>query len=291
MTEVVETAEGLTEYSLYIDGEWSPAASGDRFESINPFTGESWATLALAGPEDVDRAVAAAWRGFAEWKQLLRKERGQLLWRLADLIEANADTLAAIETRDNGKLIREMLGQVKSLPDYYRYWAGWADKIAGSVLPLDKPGVFHYITREPLGVIACITPWNSPLLLLTWKLAPALACGNAVVVKPSEHASASTVAFCELVTEAGFPRGLVNVVTGAAETAQALVSHPRVSKVAFTGGGETGRLVAAAAARELTPVSLELGGKSPNIVFEDADLDNATKGVMAGIFGASRTSS
>ena len=277
----------LDRYQMFVGGRWVDADSGATFTSLNPYSGRPWATLPVAGPVDVDRAVQAARDAFPGWRGTLGKERARLLHRLADLVAENAQELGAIETRDNGKIIREMLGQVQGLPDYYRYWAGWADKVTGSVAPLDKPEIFHYIVREPIGVIAAITPWNSPLLLLTWKVAPALATGNTVVVKPSEHASVSTVAFARLVEQAGFPAGVFNVVTGAGETAAALTRHPGVGKIAFTGGGQTARKVAHSAADHLIPLSLELGGKSPNIVFDDADIQNALRGVTAGIFGAS----
>ncbi|HYM51061.1 MAG TPA: aldehyde dehydrogenase [Candidatus Limnocylindrales bacterium] len=284
----VEAPVQVRRYQMYIGGEWRDAESGQTMDSVNPFTGETWATVPLASSGDVDRAVRAGREAFVTWRKTLGKDRGKALRRLADQIAAHAQELAAVETRDNGKLLREMLGQVQGLPDYYTYWAGWADKIQGSVVPLDKPNIFHYIVREPIGVIAAITPWNSPLLLLTWKVAPALATGNVVVAKPSEQASASTLEFAKLVEAAGFPPGTFNVVTGPGRpTAESLVSHPGVGKIAFTGGGPTARAVARAAAENLVPVSLELGGKSPQIVFEDADLDNAVKGVMAGIFAAS----
>jgi acyl-CoA reductase-like NAD-dependent aldehyde dehydrogenase len=284
---VTVSDSGVERFRLFIDGQWCDAENGARFATMNPYTGEEWGSVAEASAADVDRAVSQAHAAFLDWRHTLGKDRAKLLHRIADLVEANAAALAATETRDNGKIIREMLGQVTSLPDYYRYWAGWADKVHGSVAALDKPEIFHYTVREPLGVIGAITPWNSPLLLLTWKLAPALATGNTMVVKPSEHASASTVEFARLVERAGLPAGVFNVVTGGPDTAQALVRHPKLAKVAFTGGGATARLVAKSAAENLVPLSLELGGKSPNIVFNDADLNAALKGVTAGIFGAS----
>jgi acyl-CoA reductase-like NAD-dependent aldehyde dehydrogenase len=284
----VESERRVRAYQMFVGGEWIDSESGETFDAINPFDGETWATVPLASAGDVDRAVRAARRAFPAWRRTLGKERARLLRRLADLVSERAQELAAIETRDNGKLIRETLGQVQSLPDYYTYWAGWADKVHGQVVSLDRPNIFHYIEREPLGVIAAITPWNSPLLLLTWKLAPALATGNVVVAKPSEHTSVSTLEFARLVEEAGFPAGTFNVVTGPGQpTSASLVSHPDLDRIAFTGGGLTARAVARAAADNLVSVSMELGGKSPNIVFDDADLDNATKGVMAGIFAAS----
>jgi len=278
----------VKQHKMLIGGEWVSASDGATIGSVNPFTGEVWAEVPVASKADVRGAVDAARAAFPGWRSTAGKERGRLLRRMGAAIAEHADDLGAIETRDNGKLIREMVGQARGLPDYFEYWAGWADKVTGSVIPLDKPGIFHYTVREPLGVIAAITPWNSPLLLLTWKLAPALAAGNTVVVKPSEHASVSTLAFAEVLEGVGLPPGLLNVVTGpATPTSSALVSTPGLGKVAFTGGGTTAKLVAAACAENLVPVSLELGGKSPNIVFADSDLDNAVKGVLAGIYGAS----
>ena len=283
-----EEPSDLARYQLFIDGGWTDAEGGKTFESVDPFKGVPWALLPAASAGDVDRAVRAARAAFPGWRATFGKDRARLLHALAGLIADRADHLAAVETRDNGKLIREMLGQVKSLPDYYRHWAGWADKITGEVVPLDKPDMFHYILREPRGVIAAIVPWNSPLLLLTWKLAPALATGNVMVVKPSEYASASTLEFARLVAEAGFPKGVFNVVTGFGQpTGEALVKHPQIGYVAFTGGDAAGSKVAQSAAANLVPVSLELGGKSPNIVFEDASFESAVTGVLAGIFGAS----
>lgn len=278
----------MKRYEMFIGGQWVPAASGETFDSIDPFTGEPWASVPLAATADVDRAVRAARAAFPGWRDTFGKDRARLMRRLADLIDAHAEELGAVETRDNGKLIREMLGQVRSLPDYYQYWAGWADKIHGAVVPLDKPALFHYVLRGPIGVFGAITPFNSPLLLLTWKLAPALATGNVMVVKPSQYTSASTLELARLVEEAGFPPGVFNVVTGfGSAVGTALAEHPGIDKLAFTGGDAGGRAVARAAAERLVPVMLELGGKSANIVFEDADLENAVTGVMAGIFAAS----
>ena len=211
-----------------------------------------------------------------------------MLNRLADLIFANADRLAAIETRDNGKLLSEMTTQLRYIPEWYRYFGGLADKIEGAVLPIDKANMFAFTRHEPLGVIAAIVPWNSPLLLLTWKLAPLLAAGNTVVIKPSEHAAASTLEFVKLFAEAGFPAGVVNTVTGMPlAVGVPLVSHPDVAKIAFTGGEPGGIAVYKAAAEHLKTVTLELGGKSANIIFDDADVDNAVKGAISGIFAAS----
>lgn len=262
----------------------------DTFESYDPFRTEPWALIPRDGPAQVDAAVAAAKAAFlhGEWPALTASARGRLLCRLADLIEAAADRLAAIETRDNGKLLAEMTAQLRYIPEWYRYFGGLADKVEGRVLPIDKPGMVAFTRREPLGVIAAIVPWNSPLLLLAWKLAPLLAAGNTVVIKPSEHASASTLAFVELFAEAGFPAGVVNTVTGFADAVGApLAAHPDIAKIAFTGGEAGGIAVTHAAADGLKHVTLELGGKSANIVFADADLDAATNGVVAGIFAAS----
>ena len=210
-----------------------------------------------------------------------------LLHRLGDVIAANAEALADMEVSDNGKLKAEMLGQMRYVPQWFYYYGGLADKVQGAVTPIDKKGMFHYITYEPQGVVAAITPWNSPLLLLTWKIAPALAAGCTVVVKPSEFTSASTLEFAELFEEAGFPPGVFNVVTGfGQEVGTPLVEHPLVAKVSFTGSDTTGRLINEKAARLLKHTSMELGGKSPNIVFEDADLDQAVFGAISGIFAA-----
>ncbi|HXG80464.1 MAG TPA: aldehyde dehydrogenase [Sphingomicrobium sp.] len=279
----------MDRYRMYIDGEWVDPASGEWFDSYNPYTGKPWAQIARGGKEDADRAVEAAYRAFTtgDWPKLNASARGHLLRRLGDLIAENAEFLAGIEVRDNGKLIAEMLGQCRYLPQWYYYYGGLADKIEGSVIPTDKAGVFNYTRHEPVGVVVAITPWNSPLLLLGWKLAPALAAGCTVVVKPSEFTSASTLEFVKLVEKAGFPKGVVNVVTGYGhEVGSALVEHPKVAKVAFTGGEMSGQKVYEAAARGLKRVTLELGGKSPNIVFDDANIDNAVKGAVSGIFAA-----
>lgn len=261
-----------------------------NFESFDPFTGKPWALIPADGPAQVDAAVAAAKAAFrsAAWAGLTATARGKLLVRLADLIAANADRLAALETRDNGKLIAEMGAQLRYIPEWFRYFGGLADKIEGAVLPIDKPGMFAFTRREPLGVVAAIVPWNSPLMLLTWKLAPLLAAGNTVVIKPSEHTSASALEFVKLFDQAGFPPGVVNTVTGMPlEVGVPLVNHPDVAKIAFTGGEPGGIAVYRAAAEGLKTVTLELGGKSANIVFADANIDNAVNGAVSGIFAAS----
>ncbi|MBV8094788.1 MAG: aldehyde dehydrogenase [Acetobacteraceae bacterium] len=275
---------------MYIDGAWCDAISGRTFETKNPYTGEVWARLPQADHRDVDRAVRAAHAAFTTgpWAQMTASDRGLLLYRLADVIAANTERLADLEVRDNGKLRVEMLGQMKYLPRWFQYYGGLADKVQGHVTPIDKKGMFHYIIYEPVGVVGAITPWNSPLLLTVWKLAPALAAGNTVVVKPSEFASASMLGLAELFEQAGFPNGVLNVVTGFGHDAGAsLVEHPLVARIAFTGGNVGGRKISEAAARNFKRVSLELGGKSPNIVFEDADLDAAVKGAISGVFAAS----
>lgn len=274
-------------YQLHINGRWRAAHSGQTLPAVSPYTGKEWALFSVAEACDVDAAVKAAVAAQQEWRATDGKQRGKVLYAIADALEKSADRLVEVECRDNGKLIREVTGQVESLPDYYRYWAGWTDKLAGTVIPVDKQGVFAYTLREPLGVIAAITAWNSPLLLLTWKLAAALATGNTVVAKPSEHASISTLEFAEIVARAGLPPGALNVVTGPGEpTGAALCAHPDVAKILFTGGTRSAHAVSRAAATNVTPVSMELGGKSPNIVFDDADIDAAVTGVMGGIFSA-----
>jgi aldehyde dehydrogenase (NAD+) len=282
-------SRSLKRYRMLIGGEWVDAAAGDTFDSVDPFTGAPWATVPRAGPVDVDRAVRAARAAFdsGPWRRTTGAERARLMRRLAELIADNAERIAVVESTDNGKLIREMEGQLRGLADYYHYFAGAADKIAGETLPSDRPNYFIYTLREPVGVVGAITPWNSPILLMSWKLAPALAAGCTFVVKPAEQAPASTLEFAELVEQAGFPPGVLNVITGFGEDAGApLVAHPGVDKVAFTGSTAVGMAVMRGAADHLARVSLELGGKSPNIVFADADLEAAANGVIAGIFAA-----
>ena len=279
----------LTRYKMFIGGEWMDAAAREQFESDNPYTGKPWALIPRGRAADVDRAVQAARKAFTsgEWPKLNPSKRGALLRKLGDLIADKSKALAEIEVRDNGKLYAEMSAQTAYMAQWYYYYGGLADKIEGAVIPTDKPDTFNYTRHEPLGVVAAIIPWNSPLLLLAWKLAPALAAGNTVVVKPSEYTSASTLEFMQLIEQAGFPAGVVNVVTGfGAEVGTPLVEHPLVAKVAFTGSDATGQRIYEAAARGLKRVTMELGGKSPNIVFDDAHLDNAIKGVISGIFAA-----
>ncbi|WP_337181832.1 aldehyde dehydrogenase [Shinella sp.] len=273
---------------MLIGGRWTAAASGDYFESFDPFTGKPWALVPRAGVADADQAIEAAAEAFrGAWRTMTATARGQLLCRFADLVAEEAETLAVLETRDNGKLINEMRMQCRYIPQWFRFFGGLADKIEGRVIPIDKPGVFNYTRREPLGVVTAITPWNSPLMLATWKLAPALAAGNTVVWKPSEFSSVSAIAFAKLFEKAGFPKGVVNLVTGfGSEIGDRLVTHPAVAKVAFTGGDATGRRVYQSAAGGLKKVTLELGGKSANIVFADAKMEAAVPGLVSGIFAA-----
>jgi (Z)-2-((N-methylformamido)methylene)-5-hydroxybutyrolactone dehydrogenase len=278
----------VKKHQMLIGGKWVDPASGEWFESVNPYTAKPWALVPRGSKDDVDRAIAAAKCAFqGEWRKLTASARGALLHKFGELVAAEAQRLAEIESTDNGKLIAEMRGQLNYIPQWFYYYGGLADKIEGRVIPIDKPGVFNFTREEPLGVVAAITPWNSPLLLATWKLAPALAAGNTVVWKPSEFSSVSAFAFGELFEKAGFPPGVVNIITGFGnEVGEPLITHQDVAKVAFTGGDKTGEHVYGLAARGIKHVTLELGGKSANIVFDDADLDQAVKGVVSGIFAA-----
>lgn len=279
----------LPRFNHFINGQDVPPASGAYFETQNPYSGQTWAEVAQGGPGDVDLAVRSAHAAFetGEWSRLSATQRGTLLYRLAELLRRDASLLAEVEMRDNGKLAAEVNSQVRYVADYFQYYAGLADKVESHVIPTDKKGVTCFTRYEAKGVVAIITPWNSPLTLTSWKLAPALAAGCTAVIKPSEFTSPSAVLFARLFKEAGFPDGVVNVVTGfGAEVGVPLVDHPLVAHVGFTGGEAAGRAIYEAAARGLKSVTLELGGKSPNIVFDDADLDQAVKGVVSGIFAA-----
>ncbi len=280
----------MQRYQHFIGGEWVEPSSGEWFETTEPFSGEAWAEIARGNERDANRAVEVAHAAFLseEWSSLTATQRGALMRKLAGLIEANVERLGTIEQRDNGKLIAEVAGQVRNVAQWFYYYAGLADKIGGEVVPINKADVFNYTKYEPLGVVVAITPWNSPLALTTWKMAPALAAGNTIVIKPSEYTSASILELAKLADEAGFPKGVVNVVTGfGQDVGEPLVRHPLTAKVAFTGGDIGGQKVNEAAASGLKKVTLELGGKSPNIVFDDADIEQALKGAVAGIFGAS----
>ena len=276
-------------YQHFIGGQYVDPIGGKWIDSIDPYRGEAWARIPQGCVRDVDRAVAAASLALREgpWATMSPSSRGKLMVKLADLIAANAQRLAEVEVRDNGKLLSEMLGQVNYNPEWWRYFGGLADKIQGAVVPIDKPNHFAFTRHEPVGVVAALTAWNSPLLFIAWKCAAALAAGCTVIVKPSEFASASTLEFAGLTKEAGFPDGVFNVVTGyGQEAGSALVDHPGVAKITFTGSDSTGAKIYAQAARTLKRVSLELGGKSPNIVFEDCDLAAAASDAISGIFAA-----
>ena len=276
----------MDRFQHYIDGAFHDAAS--TFDSLDPATGRPWATMPMADAADVDRAVAAAHRAFVSgpWPAMTASARGKLLFRLADLVQAAAPRLAALETRDTGKIIRETSAQIAYVAEYYRYYAGLADKIEGAHLPIDKPDMEVWLRREPVGVVAAIVPWNSQLFLSAVKLGPALAAGCTVVLKASEDGPAPLLEFARLVHDAGFPPGVVNILTGGPEAGRALTTHQQVAHIAFTGGPETARHIVRASAENLARTSLELGGKSPFIVFADADLESAANAQVSGIFAA-----
>jgi (Z)-2-((N-methylformamido)methylene)-5-hydroxybutyrolactone dehydrogenase len=278
----------IPSYGIFIDGVAVSGSSGDTRESIDPATERVWAVVPEAGADDVDLAVAAARRALkGPWGELVPRARGRVLWRIAEQVEAQAERLIALELRDNGKTVREVSAQYALIPEFFRYFAELADKLDGRVLPAERPDVTTYTLTEPIGVVAAITPWNSPGLQAAFKAAPALAAGNTMVLKPSEHTPVATLELAELFVRAGLPDGVFNVVTGGAEAGAALSGHPDVDLVVFTGSDATGRRVGAAAGQALAAVVLELGGKSPQLVFADADLDNAVAGVVAGICSAS----
>ena len=277
-------------YQLFIDGAWSDPRSQEWIETANPYSGEVWAEIPRASAADATAAVLAADTAFrvGDWPALNATQRGLVLRRFAEVLSDNAEHLAEVEVRDNGKLYAEVLNQCRYMTQWFHYYGGLADKIEGAVPPIDKPSVLNLTRYEPLGVCACITPWNSPLLLLAWKAAPALAAGNTIVIKPSEYTSASTLEFARLSEQAGFPKGVINVVTGyGSEVGAALVEHKKVRKVAFTGGEEGGAAINSRVAPAFKRVTLELGGKSANIVFDDANLEQAVNGAISGIFAAS----
>lgn len=273
-------------YQLFIDGKWVDAESGKTFETPNPSTGETLAEVAEGDKADIDKAVAAARRAYeGKWSKMSARDRGRLLYKLSQVIEQHAGELAALETADNGKPIRESTYiDIPQVIENFEYFAGFATKIEGETIPV--PGqMLNYTLREPLGVCGQIIPWNFPLLMAAWKLAPALAAGNTVVLKPAEQTPVTALELGKLFQEADFPDGVVNIVPGFGETAgAALASHPGIDKIAFTGSTEVGKIIAHSAADNLTKVSLELGGKAPNIVFADADMEQAVSGAMMGIF-------
>lgn len=275
---------------LLINNEWVEAASGETFETLDPSNGKILAHCARGGTEDVDRAVRAARTAFeGAWQQVTPAERARLLWRLADLIEAHAEPLAQLEALDNGKSYTSAKhGDVVWSADHFRYYAGWCTKIEGSTIPVSAPHHLNYTLREPLGVCGLITPWNFPLEIAAWKLAPALACGNCVILKPAEQTPLSALYLGELILEAGFPAGVVNIITGFGnEAGAALANHPDVDKISFTGSTEVARTIIAASAGNLKRLSLELGGKSPCLIFSDSDVEAAAESAALGLFGNS----
>ena len=279
----------LKKYKMFINGEWVNSDTKKTFETLNPENNKPWAVVPEASASDVDRAVKAAQNAFeGEWPKLLPKERARYLRMIGDKLRDNAEHLGKIETIDTGKLYRETYKQANYIAEYYDYYAGLADKVEGTVLPIDKPNIQAITTRIPIGVIAAIVPWNSQMFLTATKLAPALAMGNTVVIKCSELAPATMFEFAKLIQETGIPKGVVNVISGFGEPCgKALTSHNLVEKIAFTGGPETARHIIRNSAENLSEVSLELGGKSPVAVFNDANQENAINGITAGIFGAS----
>src|SRR6056297_1087668 len=277
-------------YDMLIDGAWVPASDGATFETRNPATGEVWARVPEATAEDVDRAVRVAQAACYDgpWAKMSATQRGHCLRRLADLLAERSEALGETETRDTGKMFKETRWQAKYIGEFYHFFAGAADKIHGETLPIDKPDMFVFTDREPLGVIAAVVPWNSQLFLSAVKIGPALAAGNAVVLKTSEHAPAVILEFGRLLAEAGIPDGVVNIVTGHGEPCgRTLTSHPLVARISFTGGPVAARHVLMNSTSNFAEVSLELGGKSPFIVFDDADIESAVNGAVAGICGAS----
>jgi acyl-CoA reductase-like NAD-dependent aldehyde dehydrogenase len=286
MSSTQTATDAPRRYQLFIGGEWVDAQSGQTFTTPNPATGQPLAEVAAADKADIDKAVAAARKAFeGKWAKVSARERGRMLYKLAQLVEAHAKELAALETADNGKPIRESsYVDLPQVVENLEYFAGWATKIEGETIPVPGP-FFNYTLREPVGVCGQIIPWNFPLLMAAWKLAPALAAGNTVVLKPAEQTPVTALELGKLIEEAGFPEGVVNIVPGYGETAgAALAAHPGIDKIAFTGSTEVGKLIARAAADNLTKVSLELGGKAPNIVFADADMEQAVNGALMSIF-------
>ncbi|EAP77478.1 aldehyde dehydrogenase [Roseovarius nubinhibens] len=280
----------MQSFEMLINGAWVAAGDGASFDTVSPADGKVWAKIPEATEEDVDRAVRAAHAACYEgpWSRMTPTERGHCLRRLAELLKDNAERLGEIETRDTGKMFKETRWQANYIAEFFHFYAGCADKIHGDTLPIDKPDMFVFTHREPLGVIAAIVPWNSQLFLTAVKIGPALAAGNTVVLKASEHASAAMLEFGKLIAEAGIPDGVVNIVTGHGEPCgRALTSHPLVARISFTGGPGAARHVLMNSTKNFAEVSLELGGKSPFIVFEDADIESAVNGSVAGIFGAS----
>jgi (Z)-2-((N-methylformamido)methylene)-5-hydroxybutyrolactone dehydrogenase len=279
----------IQNFKMYINGEWVESSSGKKIKTLNPEHNEVWATVPEANTKDVDQAVQAAHNAFENiWSKLHPKERAKYLRLIGEQLRANAEQLGKIETIDTGKLYKETKAQANYIAEYYDYFAGLADKVEGTVVPIDKPDMQVTTTRIPIGVIAAIIPWNSQMLLTAVKLAPALAMGNTVVIKASELAPVTLLEFARLIEKTGIPKGVVNIITGFGDPCgKALTTHQLVEKIAFTGGPETARHIVKNSAENLSQVSLELGGKSPVVVFNDADQENAVNGITAGIFGAS----
>lgn len=287
--DTVGAMTDVTAYRMLIGGEWVDAADGKAFDSFDPSTTRTWARIPEATEADVDRAVRAATDALAgPWGRMTATERGKCLARLADLMVEHSEALGRVETTDTGKMFAETAWQAKYIAEYYRFFAGAADKVHGETLPIDKPDMFVFTAREPLGVVAAVIPWNSQMFLTATKVGPALAAGNTIVLKASEHASAPLLEFGKLVAKAGIPDGVVNILTGHGEPCgRALTAHPGVARVAFTGGPGTARHIVRNSAENFAQVSLELGGKSPFVVFGDAQIESAVNGCVAGIFGAS----
>ena len=279
----------LKKYQMYVDNEWIDAENNERFESLNPSTGESWATIPAASASDVDRAVQAAHRAFTDgpWSTMLPTERGVLLRKLAEVMKEHSEELGRTETVDTGKLFSETRWQAAYLSNYYHYFAGLADKVHGDTLPIDKPDMWAMTIREPLGVVAAVVPWNSQLFLVAVKIAPALAAGNTVVLKASEHASAAMLEFGKVFEKAGFPPGVLNIVSGMGDPCgSTLTTHPLVDRISFTGGLQSAQQIVRNSAENFAEVSLELGGKSPMVIFDDVEMENAVNGVLLSIFSA-----
>jgi aldehyde dehydrogenase (NAD+) len=279
----------LPHYQLYIGGTW---IDGEQplVETLNPATGKIWATFSCASKEQVDNAVRLAKQAqqSVEWRQMCASNRAKLLYKLADIVEKNVKKIAEVESLDSGKLLKETMAQTGYVAEYYRYFAGMADKIEGGTLPIDKANMFVYTTREPIGVVAAIVPWNSQMFLAATKLAPALAMGCSVIIKASEIAPCAMLEFAKLLDEVGFPKGVISIITGDAENcAVPLTSHPDIDRLAFTGGAETAKHIVRNSAENFAVTTLELGGKSPIIIFDDADLESAINGIIAGNYGAS----
>ena len=279
----------IQNFKMYIDGQWVDSESGKTIETLNPENNEVWATVPEASAKDVDSAVKAAQNAFEKsWANLHPRDRAKYLRSLANQLRDNAEHLGTVETKDTGKIFRETKTQANYIAEYYDYFAGLADKVEGTVVPIDKPDMQVTTTRIPIGVVAAIIPWNSQMLLTAVKLAPALAMGNTVVIKASELAPVTLLEFAKLVEKSGIPKGVVNIITGLGEPCgKALTSHDLVERIAFTGGPETAKHIVKNSAENLSQVSLELGGKSPVVVFNDAEHENALNGITAGIFGAS----